>query len=201
MNRFILFLLPTRLELIIYFFISAFLLVIGASTSVFKGLINPSIIEAQSSIFSYQWQQFLNQLESTRNVDVVTTVAFWSAGGAVIYIVIWLITGVIRDLANEVNIALVFNHPRSFHQSDHWVAYGARLGFRAAIVLLSIFYALFFVQFIYPTIVNTLSDWALTSPYWQIALYFGLFTFLLMLAMHCFVILARLFMLRLRVFR
>lgn len=201
MNRLLLFILPTKLELIVYFFTSTFLLILGSSTSIFKGLISPSVIEAQSGVFSAQWQKFMDQLESARNVDVITTVAFWSAGGAVIYIIIWFITGIIRNLANDVSIALVFSHPKSFHQSDYWVSYGAILGFRAATVILIIFYALFFLQFIYPTIVNSLSETALTSPYWQIAIYFALFSFLLMVAIHLFVILARLYVLRIRVFR
>lgn len=60
-------------------------------------------------------------------VEKTQSILFWFVAGAVVYLVIWMLTVLIVDNYNNYVIANSFKHPDSFHHSEFWLVVVARI--------------------------------------------------------------------------
>ena len=188
-------LLPSPLLLVIYSMSALTLLAIVTYKNVVNQLVEPHIQTTIQQGISERFRDLIETIFSNSNLmATVVSFIFWLVVAALIYVIFWAITVFIKDILNEIEISLVFVHPRSFSESKHWIGFAVHYLLRVAVLLLLVGYGVVCIYILWPAMAIQFSyailDLTLLSVFYQI-----LPTFILaVLSLHGFVLLVQLFL-------
>lgn len=136
-------------EFIAYLMVATGLFLLSMYQAASAGLIGP---ESKDLITSFN-DIVRSALTLTRSDDAWARVflfGFWFLLGTLAYFLIWFTINLLVDTYNNILISAAFVHPRSFHQSDYWVAVTGRGLVRLSALIAFFFYALFWVLVLAP---------------------------------------------------
>jgi hypothetical protein len=144
------FIRPGGEEIILYSLIATIIFVLSLYNVANTGGLN---VDTQELL------QLLRQAANVAVLAVATAIGgnklllfgFWFLIGAVVYMLLWFLANIAIDTYNDIVISAVFVHPESFHQSQYWMAIGARFVLRAAAGIALLIYAFFWVKALLPT--------------------------------------------------
>lgn len=149
-------LLPSLPLFLFYLLGAAVSLLIATSGSWFDRLLGPAAGMGLVEQIQQRAQDLLELIQNPTSSGLsatLTTLAFWLVMGAVIYMLLWLAYAIIHAVLNEIELSLIFIHPRSFKESKHWAAFISRIALRIAAVLVVLGYGVLFVNVIWPAVV------------------------------------------------
>lgn len=149
-------LLPSLPLFLFYLLVAAVSLLIATSGSWFDQLLGPAADIGLVEQIQQRAQDLLELIQNPTSSGLsatLTTLAFWLVMGAVIYMLLWLAYAIMHAVLNEIELSLIFIHPRSFKESKHWVAFVSRIVLRVAAVLVVIGYGVLFVSVVWPAVV------------------------------------------------
>lgn len=187
-------LLPNRLNLLVYLVIALGSLGIATAGNWLDQIFDPALSQNFGSIVSQRWSELsalYRQIGGGLSSTVVT-VAFWAAVGSLLYVILWLVYSIIHGIINEIELSLVFVHPRSFKESKHWLAAFSHFLMKLASIGVLIGYGVLLATIIWPAVVVQFAYALLNLTLWSIVVH-GLGALLvLMLALHLLHLLTRL---------
>lgn len=149
-------LLPSLPLFLLYIFLSAASLLVATAGHWFDPLVEPTAAAGFFEQIQGRFNNLTSLLQdpaSSTLTAALTTMAFWSVVGAALYMLLWLLYAVVHALLNEIKLSLVFVHPRSFKESEHWLAFASRIGLKLAAAVVIIGYVVLFINVIWPAVV------------------------------------------------
>lgn len=188
---------PSWYELLIYSVAALILLLIGSYRNWVGEIIDPQIEASLLNTISSQAGEFTQLvLENTGLSASVVSFLFWLVISSIIYTVgLFLLVG-IKDFLNEIEVSLLFVHPRSFTESKHWLSFVMHYLLRFAALLLIIGYGAFLLYVLWPTVLAQVS-YGLSFFSTNSILLHALPAFLLsVIAIHVFVLLVQMLLWR-----
>ncbi|CAN5461840.1 hypothetical protein BH10PAT3_BH10PAT3_6160 [soil metagenome] len=188
------FLSPTKLELLLYFIAGLFVILAAGIVRLYDSITGTT---AAKDMISRFW---VNLVEKVNGYNSFSNVLIWFLAGAVLYLIIWISAVILIDWYNDVLISTSFIHPKSFHQSDYWVAIVGRMLIRVAsgLVLLGLIVIAigYFVPYGYSSCLQALTGGKVLS----MASSFGQVIFMTFTVLYASMLLIRLLFLRRRVY-
>jgi hypothetical protein len=143
LKKLLIFLSPTRTETILFAFAGIMLILAAKTANFFNGL--TSRIGAEEEI-KRVWGSFSDRMAEYSDISGAL---LWFLAGAALYLIVWLIVVIAIDWYNDILVSTSFVHPKSFHQSEYWVAIAGRFMIRvAAAVIFLVLMAIIFGTFI-----------------------------------------------------
>lgn len=140
---------PDISEFIAYLLVAAGLFAFSLYQAASAGLIGT---ESKDLVTSFN-EIVRSALVITRDGDTWARVflfGFWFLLGTFAYFAIWFTINLLVDAYNNILISAAFVHPRSFHQSDYWLAVTGRAIVRLSALIALVFYTLFWVLILAP---------------------------------------------------
>jgi hypothetical protein len=116
-------------------------------------LLDSTNLELTEQTVEYTESQLVFLLDVVSDIEpaaVITTFLFLSLVGTGLYIFIWLVVGVITDLRNQIQISLLYVHPDTFHQSQHWSNVIGRYAIKFLTFCLAVLFGVLFIEIIVP---------------------------------------------------
>jgi len=178
---------PSPLITLAYATAALLVLFIATTGSWLNRFFNPAVSANLFGLIGQRYQELLQltQGESLGGLGAtIATLVFWLCVGAALYMVLWLVFAVIHGLINEIELSLLFVHPRSFKESKHWLAYLSRIGLRIAAAAVTIGYGVLLVNVVWPAVVIQFAYGLLTFTPWSILTHVLGAVATLMVAMH-----------------
>lgn len=187
-------LLPNRLNLLVYLVIALGSLGIATAGNWLDQVLDPALSQNFGTIVSQRWSELsalYRQIGGGLSGTVVT-VAFWAAVGSLLYALLWLAYSIIHGIVNEIELSLVFVHPRSFKESKHWLAVLSHFLMKLASIGVLIGYGVLLASVIWPAVVVQFAYALLNLTLWSVVVHGLGAVILLMLAIHLLYLLVRL---------
>lgn len=192
-------LIPSVLGLLIYLVSSLSALFVATSRNwadqwLAAGL-SENVTDMVSSRFNELWA-LVRGVPLGGYSATAATLGFWLIVGALVYMLVWLIYAVIHGILNEIELSLIFVHPRSFKESTHWGAFLSRILLRVAAVIVAIGYSALFVNVIWPAVVVQFAYGLLTWTPMALIVHSVGAVLTLVLSLHLLLLLLRVVLLR-----
>lgn len=203
MKQLVYLLRPTAIEWVLYTFGVILFLVMSQWDAILDALISdrvqPEVVESTGGIFSDNLDSFLGNFDNTGAAATLTTLIFWSAVGALVYMIIWGVINGFLDFYNDTTATSNYVQGQDTAREGRWHGYKGRLMFRGTSVVFGIFYILLFLQMLMP-----LWQELFATSVSKLGSLTGIAQFVLavgggIVSVHIFTILARLATLKLRV--
>lgn len=149
---------PSWYELLIYSVVALVLLLVGSYRNWVSEIIDPQIEANLLNTIGSRASEFTDLvLQNTGLSASVVSFLFWLVVSSIIYTVgLFLLVG-IKDFLNEIEVSLLFVHPRSFTESKHWSSFVLHYLLRFAALLLIIGYCAFLLYVLWPTVLTQVS--------------------------------------------
>lgn len=149
---------PSWLAITIYAIIALAMLLIGSYRNWVGSIIDPDI-EASivNDITSRASQLITLVIDNSGLSATVVSFFFWLVVAAIAYMVAWTVLVAVKDILNEIEISLLFVHPRSFTESKHWSSFLIHYLLKIAALLMLIGYLALAVYVLWPAILAQVS--------------------------------------------
>lgn len=186
----------SAVEAIWLFFVSVCLLMLGSSNIIAsKFVINEGA--QQDAILRDFKQALFGWIDRFEFADRLVTFGFWMVIGTMSYILVWIIFTVVNDLISDVELGVTLIKPNDFDSNAHWSMTAGSFIFRVSSLIAVLIYLSFFIAVILPDLTQVFSR-VLLGFSWLALLKSLLAVIMLALSMHIFIVLMRLFALRVR---
>jgi flagellar biosynthesis protein FlhB len=152
-------LLPTPVQLLAYLLVSLLILTIASYQQIANQLIDAGTQATIRSQAALNFDQLKNAtiINSGATATVVSFI-FWLAIAGLAYMIAWAGVVFIKDTFNEIEMSLIFVHPRSFSESKHWSGFATYYLLKIAALLLLAGYSLISAYVLWPALVVQFSS-------------------------------------------
>jgi hypothetical protein len=198
MNTFIRTIMPTRIEVMLYVFVSTFALITINLTDIASLFINPEVFTAGTSLAGERVRTFTTLIDNLSLTSTVALALFWALFGTAIYI----IGATFYELLRETRHDLAEVAPGMVHHPSYLTSAGfagqllGRAVLRIVVLILMVAYIFLFIGFVVPLSSQLVRDvvFVRESPWLVFSPLVGVL--LTVIGLHVFVVLLRLLFLR-----
>ncbi len=195
---------PTPTESLLYVFASIILLSIRSFSAVLDALFSEEIsiadVGSVGGAVDSSFQDFFGSFNSSGATATVTTLIFWSAAGALIYMIMWALLNGVKEFYNEASSVDTVVHGRGENITNPVRQQFTKLLFRFTVVIFTIAYLILFLRLIVPLSSELFSNGVVHLLSINGFLQTTLSILLTFVGIHVFTVLARLVALKLRIY-